>query len=143
MKLILPAQPPFSLSSVVRSHGWIRLDPFWEEESIGGLAYIAQLDSGQVVELHIQEVPGGVSVSFDGDLNDDEHAEIERSVNWMLGLDQNFSTFYQLARQEPKLASAEQRAQGTHPAFPLPLRGRDQDYPDHQHLVGCHDPYEQ
>ena len=90
MKLILPARPPFSLSSVVQSHGWIRLDPFWEEESTGGLAYIAQLDSGQVVELHIQETPGGVSVVIDGDLSDNERAEIERSVAWMLGLDLDF-----------------------------------------------------
>ena len=112
MKLILPARPPFALSSVVRSHGWIRLDPFREEESTGGLAYIAQLGSGQVIELNIQEVPGGVSVSLDSNLNDGERAEIERSVTWMLGLDQDFSTFYQLARQEPRLASAAQRAQG-------------------------------
>jgi 3-methyladenine DNA glycosylase/8-oxoguanine DNA glycosylase len=112
MTLIIPARPPFSLSSVVHSHGWIRLDPFREEESTGGLAYIAQLDSSQVIELSIQEVPGGVSVSFDGDLNDGERAEIARSVTWMLGLDQDFSAFYQLARQEPRLASAAQRAQG-------------------------------
>src|SRR3990172_10019320 len=112
MKLILPARLPFSLASVVHSHGWIRLDPFREEESSGGLAYIAQLDSGQVTELHIQEVPGGVSVTFDGDLSDEECAEIERSVTWMLGLDQDFSAFYQLARHEPRLASAAQRAQG-------------------------------
>src|SRR4030067_1307561 len=105
MKLILPARLPFSLSSVVHSHGWIRLDPFREEESTGGLAYIAQLDSGQVIELNIQEVPGGVSVSFDGNLNDGERAEIERSVTWMLGLDQDFSAFYQLARQEARLAA--------------------------------------
>ena len=112
MKLILPARPPFSLSSVVQSHGWIRLDPFWEEESTGGLAYIVQLDSGQVVELHIQETPGGVSVVIDGDLSDNERAEIERSVAWMLGLDLDFSAFYQLARQEPRLNRAAQRAQG-------------------------------
>src|SRR4030067_675043 len=112
MTLIIPARPPFSLSSVVHSHGWIRLDPFREEESTGGLAYIAQLDSGQVIELNIQEVPGGVSVSFDGNLNDGERAEIERSVTWMLGVDQDFSAFYQLARQEPRLASAAQRVQG-------------------------------
>jgi len=112
MKLILPARPPFSLSSVIHSHGWIRLDPFREEESTGGLAYIAQLDSGQVVELHIQETPGGVSVVIDGDLSDNERAEIERSVAWMLGLDLDFSAFYQLARQEPRLNRAAQRAQG-------------------------------
>jgi len=112
MKLILPARPPFALSSVVRSHGWIRLDPFREEESTGGLAYIAQLGSGQVIELNIQEVPGGVSVSLDSNLNDGERAEIERSVTWMLGLDQDFSAFYQLAHQEPRLAYAAQRAQG-------------------------------
>jgi len=33
-------------------------------------------------------------------------------VEWMLGLDQDLSAFYALARHEPKLAQVEERAQG-------------------------------
>ena len=70
MKITLPARPPFSLYSVIHSHGWIRLDPFCEEGDSGGLAYLAQLGSGQVVELHIQEISGGVDITFNDELND-------------------------------------------------------------------------
>jgi 3-methyladenine DNA glycosylase/8-oxoguanine DNA glycosylase len=112
MKLTLSARPPFFLSTVVRSHGWIRLAPFAEDDHTGGLTYVGQLDSGQVVEMLVQEVPGGVSVEVDAQLSEAEGAEIARQVAWMLGLDQDFSTFYALARQEPRLAQAEARAQG-------------------------------
>lgn len=112
MEITLPARPPFSLYSVIHSHGWIRLHPFREEGDSSGMAYLAQLDSGQVVELHIQETPNGVDISFDSELNADDCTEIERAASWMLGLDQDFSAFYQMARQEPRLANAAQRAQG-------------------------------
>jgi 3-methyladenine DNA glycosylase/8-oxoguanine DNA glycosylase len=112
MKLTLSARPPFSLSTVVRSHGWIRLAPFAEDDHTGGLTYVGQLGSGQVVEMLVQEVPGGVGVELDGQLSEPEGAEVARQVAWMLGLDQDFSTFYALARREPRLAQAEARAQG-------------------------------
>ena len=112
MKLTLPAHPPFSLPTVIRSHGWVRLAPFGLDEPSGGLTYIAQLDTGRLVRLLIQETPGGVSVEVDGSLSEGEQTEIARNVAWMLGLPQDFSTFYSLARQEPKLARAEERAQG-------------------------------
>jgi 3-methyladenine DNA glycosylase/8-oxoguanine DNA glycosylase len=112
MDLVLAARPPFSLSTVVRSHGWIRLAPFAEDEHTGGLSYVGRLDSGRVVELSIREAMGGVSVDLDGPLSKAETAEIERRVEWMLGLGQDFSAFYALARQEPKLAHVEKRAQG-------------------------------
>jgi hypothetical protein len=62
MKLTLSARPPFSLSAVVRSHGWVRLAPFAEDKHSGGLTYIVQLDSGRVAELLIQENADGVRV---------------------------------------------------------------------------------
>jgi 3-methyladenine DNA glycosylase/8-oxoguanine DNA glycosylase len=112
MKLILSGRPPFSLSTVVRSHGWISLAPFAEDERTGGLSYVVRLDSGRVMDMSIQEATGGVRVELDEPLSDAEAAEIERHVAWMLGLDQDFSAFYALARQEPKLAHVEKRAQG-------------------------------
>jgi 3-methyladenine DNA glycosylase/8-oxoguanine DNA glycosylase len=111
MTLTLPALPPFSLSAVVRSHGWVRLAPFsWDEDSCR-LSRIERLSSGRVVELVIREAPGGVTVDVSGDPGWTEE-EVRRKVTWMLGLDQDLSDFYALARQEPKLAQVEARAQG-------------------------------
>ncbi|TKJ28713.1 MAG: hypothetical protein CEE40_10995 [Chloroflexi bacterium B3_Chlor] len=112
MRLALPARPPFSLSSVVRSHGWIRLPPFGEDDGTGGLTRIEQLDSGHVVEMLIQEATGGVTVEVEDELRQAERDEVARKVKWMLGLNQDFAAFYALAREEPKLAQVEERAQG-------------------------------
>jgi len=112
VRLTLFARPPFSLSAVVGSHGWVRLAPFGGDDRTGGLTYVGQLDSGRVVEMLIQEVAGGVSVEVDGPLSEAEQAEVARKVGWMLGLGQDFSAFYALARAEPKLAHVEERAQG-------------------------------
>lgn len=110
--LTLSARPPFSLTVVVNSHGWIRLAPFRENEESGGFTYVAQLVSGQVVELHILEASSGVKVETDASLDSSEQADVIAKVDWMLGLDQEFSEFYNLARKEPKLSQAEARMQG-------------------------------
>ena len=47
-----------------------------------------------------------------GRLSVAEQHEIARKATWMLGLTQDFSAFYALAREEPKLAQVEKRAQG-------------------------------
>jgi 3-methyladenine DNA glycosylase/8-oxoguanine DNA glycosylase len=110
--LTLSARSPFSLDRVVNSHGWIRLAPFCEDEGSGGFTYIAQLDSGRIAELRILEASGGVRVEVNADLGSLEQADVTTKVDWMLGLEQDFSEFYSLARHEPKLAQAEVRMQG-------------------------------
>jgi len=112
MRLTLPARPPFSLSAVVRSHGWISLVPFGKDDRTGGLTRVERLDSGRVVEMGVREASGGVSVEVDGQLSETECDEVARKVEWMLGLDQDFSAFYALAREEPKLVYVTQRARG-------------------------------
>ncbi len=112
MRLTLSACPPFSLPAVVKSHGWVRLAPLSEDEHTGGLAYVKRLDAGRVVEMLIQEATGGVSVEVDGPPSEAERDEIARDAEWMLGLEQDFSAFYALARDEPKLAHAKGKAQG-------------------------------
>jgi 3-methyladenine DNA glycosylase/8-oxoguanine DNA glycosylase len=112
VKLTMSARQPFDFSAVVKSHGWVRLAPFEVDDGTGELTYVAQLDSGRVVEMLIREAPGGVSIEVQGSLDEADRAEVEREVEWMLGLDQDFSTFYTLAREEPKLAHVEERAQG-------------------------------
>jgi 3-methyladenine DNA glycosylase/8-oxoguanine DNA glycosylase len=112
MRLTLSATRPFSLSSVLNSHGWIRLSPFGTDEDTGGLTYVDQLVSGRVVEMLVQEVADGVRVEVSDQLTDAERSEVADNVTWMLGLDKDFTNFYALARTEPKLASLESRAQG-------------------------------
>jgi 3-methyladenine DNA glycosylase/8-oxoguanine DNA glycosylase len=112
MTLSLPALPPFSLSSVVRSHGWVRLTPFAADEHGFRLSRIERLDTGRVIELVIQEANGGVTVEVSAELRQAELDEVQRKVTWMLGLQQDLSAFYAVARTEPKLAQVEARAQG-------------------------------
>jgi 3-methyladenine DNA glycosylase/8-oxoguanine DNA glycosylase len=112
MRLTLSARLPFSLSAVVGSHGWARLAPFGTDTRTDGLTYVARLSSGRVVELLIQEASGGVIVEVDGQLSGAEPDEVTRQVMWMLGLEQDFSVFYALAREEPKLAHMEERELG-------------------------------
>jgi 3-methyladenine DNA glycosylase/8-oxoguanine DNA glycosylase len=112
MPLTLPALPPFSLSAVVRSHGWVRLAPFsWDEDS-GRLSRIERLSSRRVVEMIIHESSNGVKVKVSGDPSLSEEEEVRRRVTLILGLDQDLSDFYALARKEPKLAQVQARAQG-------------------------------
>jgi 3-methyladenine DNA glycosylase/8-oxoguanine DNA glycosylase len=110
--LTLPALTPFSLPPVLRSHGWVRLAPFSADEDRSRLARIERLRSGRVVELVIKEASGGVTVEVSADLGWSEEEEVRRKVAWMLGLDQDLSPFYAVAREEPKLALVEERAQG-------------------------------
>jgi 3-methyladenine DNA glycosylase/8-oxoguanine DNA glycosylase len=112
MEWMLAARPPFSLGAVVGSHGWVQLAPFARDEARGGLWRVERLASGQVVELRIWEAPGGVQVEVVETLTEAEQGEVSGKVSWMLGLDQDFSAFYTLARQEPKLAGVVQKAQG-------------------------------
>jgi 3-methyladenine DNA glycosylase/8-oxoguanine DNA glycosylase len=65
-----------------------------------------------VVELHIEEAPGGVSVEFEETLRVSEREEVARSVSWMLELNFDLSTFYNIAREEPKLGHAEASGRG-------------------------------
>jgi 3-methyladenine DNA glycosylase/8-oxoguanine DNA glycosylase len=111
-KVNLSARQPFSLSAVARSHGWLHLAPFAEDEAGGGLVYVVRLESDRVVELLIREADGGVKIDLDTVLSEADKADVAHQVTWMLGLDQDLSPFYELARQEPKLAHVAERAQG-------------------------------
>jgi 3-methyladenine DNA glycosylase/8-oxoguanine DNA glycosylase len=115
MRLSLRARPPFSLPTAARSHGWVRLAPFDWDDDANRLTRVERLSSGRVVEMRVQEADGGVSVEVDeanDPLSEAERDEVAHKVEWMLGLEQDFSTFYALAREEPKLAHVEGEARG-------------------------------
>lgn len=112
MNIELQAALPFSLASVIHSHGWSRLAPYLTSEGNNELIYILQLSDNQVIELNISEIMDGVSVEIMDDVPQEGLAEINSAVAWMLALDQDFEQFYRLSKGEPKLSQVEEKAQG-------------------------------
>jgi 3-methyladenine DNA glycosylase/8-oxoguanine DNA glycosylase len=111
MNLSLSARPPFNFLSVVQSHGWLQLAPFRFDERSKLLFYTDHLASGRIIEYRISEISKGIKVETDS-LNKSEQNEVKEKASWMLGLDQDFSSFYKVARKEPKLRKAEKLARG-------------------------------
>lgn len=112
MRFTLHAKQPFSLYSTVRSHGWAQMEPFQFDEESNMLSYVTRMESGRVMELKVRDASGGVGVSVNGEISKEERGDLKSKVKWMLGLDQDFSGFYKLARSEPKLRATEEKAQG-------------------------------
>ena len=112
MKIELAARPPFSLHAVTHSHGWAVLAPFDLNSDNGEFTYVFQLKNKRVIKLSFEQIPGGVALEFDEKLDQKEVDEISSAVTWMLGVDQDFSEFYELARNEPKLQDVEGQAKG-------------------------------
>ncbi len=112
MLMKLKARSPFQLSSVIRSHGWSSLHPFSISEEADRLDYVVRLETGRVVDLRVLPRPDGVSVQVKPKPNQAEAKQVRAMMRWMLGMDQDFSQFYALAREEPKLAHVHESAQG-------------------------------
>ncbi len=110
--LTLEARRPFNFHSVVNSHGWVQLAPFHFDEEQRTLLYTDRLSNGHLVEYRISESAQGVQIDIPGRLGKSELTEIAAKVNWMLGLDMDFSSFYRAARAEPKLRKARKLAHG-------------------------------
>jgi 3-methyladenine DNA glycosylase/8-oxoguanine DNA glycosylase len=105
--------PPafFNLPAVVRSHGWIQMTPFAETPD-HGLSYIIRLGSGKVLRFEVHSQNTHLMVETSTSLTGSEQAELTRTLTWMLDLDRDFSEFYTLARQEPKLVQMVERRAG-------------------------------
>jgi 3-methyladenine DNA glycosylase/8-oxoguanine DNA glycosylase len=111
-ELYLTARQPFQFYSAVRSHGWPQLAPFVWDEQQQVLGYILRLSSGKVTALRLSETPGGVRLQASGAHSPAEQEELAATVTWMLALEMDFSEFYALASQEPKLQSMVAGASG-------------------------------
>ena len=109
--LNLPARKPFNFTSVINSHGWRQLAPFSYDENTNTLGYTLRLSNARVVELKMRDGKDGVSIETDK-LNRSEQKEVTDAVNWMFGLDMDFSDFYAASRPEPRLARAKKQALG-------------------------------
>jgi 3-methyladenine DNA glycosylase/8-oxoguanine DNA glycosylase len=112
MPLTLPIAPPFSLASIIRSHGWYQLLPFQCGEDATRLSYTSRLSSGKVILLEISQSDEGVTLDVSGRLTQTEQHEVNDQVRWMLGLEQDLSSFYDLADKEPKLRRMRTHSQG-------------------------------
>jgi 3-methyladenine DNA glycosylase/8-oxoguanine DNA glycosylase len=111
MKFTLAARMPFNFHSVIYSHGWYQLAPFHFDEESNTLHYILQLANGRVIELKMREAAGSVAVATEK-LEKVERKEVTDKVKWMFDLDSDFSRFYAVSLEEPKLARVEERALG-------------------------------
>jgi len=111
MNFTLPARKPFKFMSVIHSHGWHQLAPFSLDETSNTLSYVLHLTNGRVIELTLSDGKDGVNVETDK-LRKSEQREVIDAVNWMLGLDMDFSAFYDASRVEPKLARTKKQALG-------------------------------
>ncbi len=112
MDIEIAIKQPFSLTSVVNSHGWVQLRPFSWVSDTGILRYIDKLPTGSTAEYEISASGTGVHVSVLGEVNAKERSSIEARVSWMLAAVQDMSGFYQLAAGEPKLNRAVTNLQG-------------------------------
>jgi 3-methyladenine DNA glycosylase/8-oxoguanine DNA glycosylase len=101
----------FNLPAVVRSHGWIQMPPFAETPD-HGLSYIIRLSTGKVVRFEVHSISSDLRVDSTELLTDVEQIEMNQTITWMLDLEQDFTEFYALARQEPKLAKMVDRQAG-------------------------------
>jgi 3-methyladenine DNA glycosylase/8-oxoguanine DNA glycosylase len=105
--------PPlsFNLAAVVRSHGWAQMSPF-EETISHGLAYIIRLGTGKVLRFEVEAVEELLSISTTIEIDPPEQEELSSKISWMLDLEKDFTEFYTLARQEPKLTRMVARQAG-------------------------------
>ncbi len=111
MKFTIPARKPFNFTSVINSHCWRQLAPFTYDEHANMLGYTLRLSNARVIELRMRDGDDGVNVETDK-LTKTEQREVTGTVNWMFGLDMDFSDFYAASRHEPKLARAKKQALG-------------------------------
>ena len=111
MTFTLTPPDSFSLPAVVRSHGWIQMSPFSETPK-HGLSYIIRLSTTKVLRFEVHTAAESLRVDSTEMLTDIEQTELSHHITWMLDLDQDFTEFYALAKDEPKLARMVERKAG-------------------------------
>jgi 3-methyladenine DNA glycosylase/8-oxoguanine DNA glycosylase len=112
LPLILSAHPPFLFHSVIQSHGWYQLAPLHWDGARGILRQPLQLDDAHVLLLELCAHPAGLTAQTDARLAEAEIAEVTTKLAWIFNLDADYTEFYALADQEPRLAHCRGKAQG-------------------------------
>ena len=111
MPFTLTPPTSFNLPAVVRSHGWIQMPPF-AETTDHGLSYVIRLSTGKVIRFEVHAISKDLRIDATDILTKTEQTELNRTITWMLDLEQDFTEFYTLARQEPKLTKMVERQAG-------------------------------
>jgi len=111
MPFTLTPPTSFNLPAVVRSHGWIQMPPF-AETSDHGLSYVIRLSTGKVIHFEVHAISKDLRIDATDILTKTEQTELNQTITWMLDLEQDFTEFYALARQEPKLTKMVERQAG-------------------------------
>jgi 3-methyladenine DNA glycosylase/8-oxoguanine DNA glycosylase len=112
MNIHFSPKQPYSLSSVIRSHGWIQLLPFENLDDHQAFAYTFQMRDGKVLRFEAHEENGKISVTVPDELSNSELVELRQTISWMLALDVDLSDFYKAAADEPRLQKAIQISAG-------------------------------
>lgn len=110
--LILTARPPFRFESVIHSHGWYQLAPHHWAPEAGRFQTVERLSTGRVVTVAMTGRPAGLEARVPGRLTRAEQAELTHRLTRMFSLEADFSGFYALADQEPRLAHCRPLAFG-------------------------------
>ena len=59
MNFTLATAAPFSLQSVLRSHGWVQLAPFSAQAPYQEFTYVYQLENNRVISWRVKAADGG------------------------------------------------------------------------------------
>lgn len=112
MKFHIQAKAPFCFETVVRSHGWVELEPFrWDAEE-KTLSYAFLPKKGGVIEITIRDDQNGIMVELADGINPVRKEQVRQSVERMFDVEHDFTPFYELAASEPALAQVCKKAQG-------------------------------
>ncbi len=111
MSFTLTPTTSFNLPAVVRSHGWIQMPPFAETTN-HGLSYVIRLGTGKVLRFEVHASGRLLRVDTTDLLSTTEETELRQTITWMLAMEQDFTEFYALANQEPKLTKMVERLAG-------------------------------
>lgn len=112
MKFHIQAKAPFCFETVVRSHGWVELEPFrWDAEE-KTLSYAFLPKKGGAIEITIRDDQNGIMVELADGINPVRKEQVRQSVERMFDVEHDFTPFYELAASEPALAQVCKKAQG-------------------------------
>jgi len=95
-----PLPPAYSFRATVFSHGWYELAPFSWDEHAQALHYCWWSSPEAQTSLVMHAQGADLHIQAESELSE---AEVLATVRWMLRLDEDFSAFYILCRQESAL----------------------------------------
>jgi 3-methyladenine DNA glycosylase/8-oxoguanine DNA glycosylase len=100
---------PFDLRRLVRSHGWVKLEPFRWDESSGRLSYPMHCPSGAICTWTVAQKSAEelrLWVASPGRLEAIDETALVAGVRWALRIDESFAGFYCICEQHAGLHAA-------------------------------------